>query len=392
MAAVICLSMVFPAFAFYDVTLQEDGGVTGTATAELKLRDGADLTYTGSAITPAEVECGESWLGGDLTVSYDNNIDAGTATVSAAKGSAEVSLQFVISPKSAESVAVSPIPEQIYTGAPIVPSLTIKDGGTELTQGKDYTVTCSDNTAVGTAKVTVDFSGNYFGTKTVYFDIAYAELPEGSTISDYASVPSPNENGRYNGDIVITAEGGASVGFTEDTAGEVIVSDEGEGTKTIVIKDSGGRIYQTDFEYKLDKTPPTVTLEPVTDSSQRTDDGYTVFITADDSLSLVDYGSITVTKNGEPFETGSGTPNFTADENGNYMFTDVPEGVYNIAAPKDGGTVTILVTVSDSDISGADTSLGDGSKNSVVEIAGDPPMWWWAALTRSRRTTRAATL
>ena len=52
-----------------------------------------------------------------------------------------------------------------------------------------------------------------------------------------------------------------------------------------------------------------------------------MFITADDSLFLVDYGSITVTKNGEPFETGSGTPNFTADENGNYMFTDVPEGV-----------------------------------------------------------------
>ena len=35
LAAVICLSMVFPAFAFYDVTLQEDGGVTGTATVEM---------------------------------------------------------------------------------------------------------------------------------------------------------------------------------------------------------------------------------------------------------------------------------------------------------------------------------------------------------------------
>ena len=37
MAAVICLSMVFPAFAFYDVTLQEDGGVTGTATVEMSV-------------------------------------------------------------------------------------------------------------------------------------------------------------------------------------------------------------------------------------------------------------------------------------------------------------------------------------------------------------------
>ncbi len=35
MAAVICLSMVFPAFAFYDVTLQEDGGVTGIATVKM---------------------------------------------------------------------------------------------------------------------------------------------------------------------------------------------------------------------------------------------------------------------------------------------------------------------------------------------------------------------
>lgn len=35
LAAVICLSMVFPAFAFYDVTLQEDGGIYGTATVEM---------------------------------------------------------------------------------------------------------------------------------------------------------------------------------------------------------------------------------------------------------------------------------------------------------------------------------------------------------------------
>lgn len=60
----------------------------------------------------------------------------------------------------------------------------------------------------------------------------------------------------------------------------------------------------------------------------------------------------------------------TTGANGSYQFTNVPAGVYNIVATKDGRTVTILVTVTDGDLSNADLTLHVGRKNSVVEISG----------------------
>ena len=51
------------------------------------------------------------------------------------------------------------------------PTLKVKFGRTKLKIKKDYTVSYSDNTAVGTGKAEITFKGNYTGTKTVTFEI-----------------------------------------------------------------------------------------------------------------------------------------------------------------------------------------------------------------------------
>ncbi|MBR1664031.1 MAG: CotH kinase family protein [Ruminococcus sp.] len=61
----------------------------------------------------------------------------------------------------------------VYTGKAIKPAVTVKNGTITLTEGKDYTVSYSDNVKCGNkACVTVKGMGNYGGTKKLYFKIA----------------------------------------------------------------------------------------------------------------------------------------------------------------------------------------------------------------------------
>ena len=67
------------------------------------------------------------------------------------------------------------IPGQAYTGSAIEPKVTVKDGGRALAEGTDYTVAYANNTAVGTATVTITGMDNYTGTRTVTFAIRAVE-------------------------------------------------------------------------------------------------------------------------------------------------------------------------------------------------------------------------
>jgi len=72
--------------------------------------------------------------------------------------------------------------QEKFTGSAIEPKVTVKyinpDGTTKtLSKGKDYTVTYSNNTARGSATVTVTGAGDYSGTKDLTFEIA--DLPQG---------------------------------------------------------------------------------------------------------------------------------------------------------------------------------------------------------------------
>ncbi len=55
-----------------------------------------DAVYTGSDIKTAKVEYSPNWKGGDLTVSYENNINAGTAIAKITKDNATATVEFLI--------------------------------------------------------------------------------------------------------------------------------------------------------------------------------------------------------------------------------------------------------------------------------------------------------
>lgn len=63
------------------------------------------------------------------------------------------------------------VPDQKYTGKAIVPNPEVRFNGTLLTKGTHYTVKCSNNVNIGTAKLTITGTGEYTGTKTVDFRI-----------------------------------------------------------------------------------------------------------------------------------------------------------------------------------------------------------------------------
>jgi len=58
---------------------------------------------------------------------------------------------------------IDEIPAQTYTGSPIQPAITVRDGSAILTAA-DYTVTYSNNTNTGYASVTINGAGNYAGS------------------------------------------------------------------------------------------------------------------------------------------------------------------------------------------------------------------------------------
>ena len=126
--------------------------------------------YIGGTIQPTvTVKDGTTilTLSTDYTVSYTNNINAGTAAVTITGlgnyvGSSG-SKTFTINPKVI-NFTVDSIPAQTYTGDTIQPTVTVKDGTTILTLSTDYTVSYTNNINAGTAAVTITGLGNYAGS------------------------------------------------------------------------------------------------------------------------------------------------------------------------------------------------------------------------------------
>ena len=69
------------------------------------------------------------------------------------------------------NASVGTIVDQIYTGYDIRPSVSVWLNGGYLYEGRDYTLTYSNNRNIGTASVTINGIGNYYGSRTVYFRI-----------------------------------------------------------------------------------------------------------------------------------------------------------------------------------------------------------------------------
>ena len=160
-----------------------------------------DCTYDGTEKKPAvTVKYGDAEVSStEYTVSYSNNINAGTGTVTftdvvggtyTVNGTATFTIKR--KPLSPPAVKVSPT-SMTYTGSGLQPDVTVYDNDTELAT-TEYTVTYKNNTDVGTGEVLVSdkSGGNYeITTTTANFTITKATL--GCTAP---TAKSPTYNGK----------------------------------------------------------------------------------------------------------------------------------------------------------------------------------------------------
>ena len=90
---------------------------------------------------------------------------------------------ITVSKKAIESLGISEITDQTYTGKAIEPEITIRDGETILIKDKDYTVSYSNNINIGEAKIIITGIGNYTGSVTKTFNIKEKERKDITKLS-----------------------------------------------------------------------------------------------------------------------------------------------------------------------------------------------------------------
>ena len=144
--------------------------------------------YTGKAITP-KVKVKDAATGKKLTqgkqysVSYENNVDAGTGTIvltgiNGYEGVKKVNFtiqQQNVAKKVRAKIATKKI---LYTGEAVTPAVNVTYNKMALVEGRDYELSYANNVAKVTATVYVTGKGNYTGTKAVKFKISGPKIKD----------------------------------------------------------------------------------------------------------------------------------------------------------------------------------------------------------------------
>lgn len=136
-----------------------------------------DQSYNGSEITPSTYVTlnGKTLTAGtEYEITYENNLHAGTATVNVngiGNYSGNISKTFKILQVSMVNTSVSGISDKTYTGSPITQEPVITYAGKTLVKGTDYTLSFQNNTALGTATISITGKGDFKDTITRTFSI-----------------------------------------------------------------------------------------------------------------------------------------------------------------------------------------------------------------------------
>ena len=178
----------------YPVTVAGTGNYTGEVTKSFTISkaqissaaityDAGPYGYTGEEWKPeVAVSFNDAALTADTdyTVSYENNINAGTAKIIITgigdhfTGSTEKT--FTINSAEISGCTFAPIADVTYNTKAHTPEVTVAISGRTLEADKDYTVSYASNVNAGTATVTVTGKGNFTGSANTTFTIAKADL------------------------------------------------------------------------------------------------------------------------------------------------------------------------------------------------------------------------
>lgn len=300
-------------------------------------------TYTGKAQTQSiTVKYRNKTLknGKDYTVSYQNNINAGTAyVIIKGKGSysGTVKRSFKINPALIyKQCTFCKIASQYYTGSQIKPVPKIKNGTTTLKNGTDFTLTYQNNVNKGTAKVYIKGKGNYSGSCSLTFSITARPV---STLK--ITVPSVTYNGKAQKPAVTVKYNNYK--FKNGTDYTLSYKNNTKiGTATVTVKGKGKLSGTKSVTFKINAKP--IKNAVITYNNSLTYNGSTL-----SPAVTVKYGNATLKKNTDYTVAYSNNVNA-----GTGTITITGKGIY-------GGSVKKTFTIKKLGISASAVS-GTGNK------------------------------
>ncbi len=369
-----------------------------------ELDGGASFEYTGKDITPGVKfyqKNADGSKGADITstfrpcvdITYDGgssvSINPKTVTITGITDATqslyykgEMTLSYIVNPynmnQTDTKVSVSLDKETwTHTGSEIKPTVTVKhkiEGvDKKLTEGTDYTLKWTNNTAVGTAKVTVIGAGNYKGALEKSFEIIanFKSDAEVTLLNSYITNSRRNfatdYSVTYNGnahrpDISITLDGipieegkDYSIVYQENTnAGTAKIHVTGNG-----IYAGEGNEYDVTFKITPKQMPSSVILNQqiytyngeainIPDGEYDVYDGTTRLIPGTDyevvCTNNTNVGTATITATGKGNYSGTATATYKIEP---LSLTDtsievaaIPDETYNGAAHTPAPVVT----------------------------------------------------
>ena len=244
-----------------DAVTISKSSITAVDISDFNIGPFEDQEYSGEAIKPLgdlNYDGMPMTEGTDYTVEYTDNIYVGEATITiTGKGSYTGTkvVHFNIVPCDIDTFGkIDPIPDQEYTGSAITPKITVKDNQKVLTEGTHYTVAYSNNTAVGTATVTVSGIKDYKGTKTATFKIVNpADTRTDISTATIDAIPDQNYTGSAITPNVVVKVGENTL--TKDTDYTVAYENNTEvGTATVTVNGTGSYMGTKTANFKIVKS------------------------------------------------------------------------------------------------------------------------------------------
>ena len=262
-----------------------NGGYTGTVTKTFKITGYAfnaktvtvdsftsafDYSGAPNPQSAAELKYGTIplVLETDYTVSYKNEVNAGTATVTytgmgAYTGSFSKTYKINKGTITADSVTVNAT--YSYVNGGVKPLPVVKVNGKKLVANTDYTLSYKNNTKTGTATVTVKGKGNYEGTVSKNFTIITANS-SGLKMTAKDKVES-TKPAAMSTEITLTDRNGSKLKAGSDYDKNVVYT-YAETTDVLdtltnetVTRYAGDAVENTDIVPVLSKIRATVTLK-----------------------------------------------------------------------------------------------------------------------------------
>ena len=163
--------------------------IEGTFTNALSISTDGNVTYTSDNLDVAVVDS----ITGLVTIKSAGMVTI-SATVSEGKNyeAGKTAYALLVSAVNIENASVAGVSLSYgYSGKAYTPALTVKVNGVELIKETDYTVKYENNSAPGTAIITITGRGKYTGTRIKTFEIVdcVSKIVSGKT---YQLIPKNN--------------------------------------------------------------------------------------------------------------------------------------------------------------------------------------------------------